>query len=92
MLAVSTGKTKVLLTTLAYTGLRRDEIVNVKPEDVTIKLDDIKSCFIIVRQGKGDKQRKIPLHTDLCVDLNEYLNTRDAPDFPYLFYSGKILD
>jgi site-specific recombinase XerD len=71
---------KFLIALMAFTGMRREEITN-------IKLSDISGCFITVH-GKGRKERKLPLHEDVCKLLNNYLAKRDA-EFEYLFYSRK---
>jgi len=48
----------VLLLTLWRTGMRNSDIVNLKKQD-------IKDNTIIVRQGKGKKDRVIPLESEL---------------------------
>lgn len=48
----------ILLLTLWRTGLRNSEIVNLKKQDIHEKT-------IIVRQGKGKKDRVIPLESEL---------------------------
>ena len=80
MISASTGKRKLLIAMLAFTGARREETVN-------IKMEDISGCYITLH-GKGRKERKIALHEDVCKLLNEYISKRDC-DFPYLFYTRK---
>ena len=80
MIANTSGKQKLLITLMAFTGMRREEITN-------IKLSDISGCFITIH-GKGRKERRLALHEDVCKLLNEYLAKRNA-DIEYLFYSRK---
>lgn len=81
MLATTkTKRERLLLAMLSFTGMRREEITNVK-------ISDISGCFVTIN-GKGRKQRKLALHEDVCKLLNEYLIKRDA-DFEYLFYTRK---
>lgn len=80
MLATSKGKARLMIAMMAFTGLRREEVTN-------IKVEDIRDCSIIIH-GKGRKERKITLHDDVCTLLNEYLASRDT-DYEYLFYSRK---
>ena len=50
---------------LAYTGMRRREIGD-------LLWDDVKDLDILVRQGKGDKLRWVPIHPALGEILAEY--------------------
>ena len=84
MIATSTGKSKLLITLMAFTGARREEVTN-------IKVSDIKQGFLAIRQGKGRKDRLIPLHEDLRKMLDSYIAKRDAPDFEYLLYSRRTI-
>jgi integrase/recombinase XerD len=86
MLANTNHKERLIILMLAYTGLRRDEISSVK-------LSDIQDNVLLVSHGKGDKQRKIPLHAHLVSAIDKYVRKeRDADGFEYLFYSRKSLD
>jgi site-specific recombinase XerD len=80
MIANTSGQRKLLIALIVFTGMRREEITN-------IKLSDISGCSIVVH-GKGRKERKIPLHDDLCKLLNNWLVERDT-DFEYLFFSRR---
>ncbi len=56
------------LIALAYaTGMRRNEILGLKIEDI-----DSARSVIIVRQGKGGKQRQIPIKNSLLNILRKY--------------------
>ncbi len=48
----------IILMTLARTGIRANELVNIRKQDI-VKND------LIVRQGKGKKDRFVPLETEL---------------------------
>jgi len=53
-----TNEQELLITMLAYTGMRRGEVRNVRWEDIG-------ATTITVREGKGGKLRHIPLHPAL---------------------------
>lgn len=52
---------------MIQTGLRISEVVNLRNEDV-----DLSSGFIRVRNGKGNKERYVPIVNSLSEDLNKY--------------------
>lgn len=60
----------VVLKLLAYTGIRRSELVGANWDDV-----DLGAKVLKVR-GKGNKQRLIPLNDELADLLSEYLKSR----------------
>ena len=80
ILANTTGQRKLLIALMAFTGARREEVAN-------IKISDISGCFVTLH-GKGRKERRIALHNDLCVLINNWIVKRDS-DIEYLFYSRK---
>ena len=56
------------LISLAYaTGMRRNEILQLRPEDI-----DSARNMIVVKYGKGGKQRQIPINNSLIKILREY--------------------
>lgn len=56
------------LISLAYaTGMRRNEILALRPQDI-----DSARNMIIVNHGKGNKQRQIPINNSLIKILREY--------------------
>lgn len=57
----------ILFKFMIQTGLRISEVVNLKNEDV-----DLSSGFIRVRNGKGNKERYVPIVNTLSEDLNKY--------------------
>lgn len=54
-----------------FAGLRRSELLALKLTDV-----DIDNLTIFVRQGKGGKDRIIPMSSTLALSLRNYLNQR----------------
>ena len=69
----------LILDTMAMTGLRRGEIVNLKVGD--LYFNDGKS-LLMVKNGKGAKDRCIPLNPTIATRLQEYIINRDL--------SGKV--
>ena len=57
----------ILFKFMIQTGLRISEVVNLRNEDV-----DLISGFIRVRNGKGNKERYVPIVNSLSEDLNKY--------------------
>lgn len=60
-----------MIETLLYTGLRANELLNLKITDV-----DLREKTLLVRHGKGDKDRYIPIHFQLVRTLDRYLVER----------------
>ena len=58
---------RALLMTLYSTGVRRTELCNLKVEDI-----DSQRMLIHIRQGKGGKDRDVPLSPNLLGTLREY--------------------
>jgi integrase/recombinase XerC len=73
---------------LLNTGLRLNEAVSLKLEDV--QLNDRKG-IVWVRQGKGGKQRVVPLNLDARNVLRDWLNVRpeDGTDFIWIAVDGE---
>jgi len=57
----------LIIKTLAYTGLRRSELL-------ALKCQDIKQGFLFVYKGKGERDRVIPLIRGLNAKLNDYIS------------------
>lgn len=72
---------KLLILTLAYTGLRRAELARLTPSDIA-------SDFIHVRSGKGDKDRVIPLAEDLREPLLSYIHNQGINPTDTIFQVG----
>ncbi len=63
----------ILLVDLAiHTGLRRSELANLRVGDI-----DTERQVLVVRQGKGSKDRIIPLSKNTCAKLAEYIDDKD---------------
>jgi len=80
----------MLLVDLAiHSGLRRSELANLKVGDV----DNVRR-ILIVRQGKGGKDRVIPLSTQMADKLGAHIKTREKDDSVFglepATVSGKI--
>ncbi|MEY8312806.1 tyrosine-type recombinase/integrase [Oscillospiraceae bacterium 42-9] len=69
-----------IVTLCAYTGIRRDECVNLKLSQVDLTSKEIRVT------GKGDKQRLVYLNDKTVHALREYLKERQSAS-PFLFIS-----
>jgi integrase/recombinase XerD len=73
---------------LLYTGLRVSELVALNQEDVTMSK---RSGSVLVREGKGNVSRKVPLPVEARFHLKRYLEERKEKgtlDLPPLFLSN----
>lgn len=68
--ALANPKHKAMLSLIYACGLRRSELLNLKPADV-----DSKRGLLIIRQGKGRKDRVAPLPERIVEMLREYYKT-----------------
>lgn len=75
-------KHKTILSLTYSTGLRVSEIINLKILDV-----DSKRMLIIVRQGKGNKDRIVPLSIKILMLLRDYY--KEYKPIEYLFNGQK---
>jgi len=73
----SNKKHKALIGTLAYSGLRASECISLKVEDV-----EWGKRQILVRQGKGKKDRYVILPYNLEVILKNYIDFENGFIFP----------
>ena len=62
-----------IFSTFIFAGLRRKEVTNLKYMDV-----DLENRSIFVRQGKGSKDRIVPICHPLAQSLSRYLQERKA--------------
>lgn len=78
-----------ILQTFLQTGVRVSELVNLKLEDI-----DLTNKLLIVRQGKGKKDRTIPLEDQALGAISKYLETRSKNDDEFIFLAknGTSLD
>jgi integrase len=72
-----------IIYTLAYTGLRISECLNIKLNNI-----DYDECVLHVIRGKGNKDRDVTLTDDVIIILKKYISTyRPNVDSDYLFIS-----
>lgn len=74
---------RVVLQLLFFSGLRVGELVGLHVADV-----DVARALVIVRSGKGNKDRAVPCLPALGSDLLAYLYSRPAYAGPELFLSN----
>lgn len=60
-----------IFSTFIFAGLRKSELLNLKLTDI-----DIENLSIFIRQGKGGKDRIIPMSYTLASSLKKYLEER----------------
>ncbi|MFZ1321997.1 MAG: tyrosine-type recombinase/integrase [Ignavibacteria bacterium] len=60
-----------IFATFIFTGIRKNELLNLKFTDV-----DIENLSLFIRQGKGNKDRIIPINYRLAETLQKYLEVR----------------
>ena len=65
-------RNRALMAVMLYTGLRAQEVLNLKMGDV-----DLLNRVIRVNQGKGAKDRLVPISTALLGHLHDYLADRN---------------
>ena len=73
---------RTILMTLYSTGMRRSELCHLRPEDI-----DKERMVVRIRQGKGGKDREVPLSQKLLEQLRTYyrsLKRRNGWMFPSL--------
>jgi len=71
-----------ILLTLRHTGLRVGELCNLRLDDVTVSE---RRGEVLVRGGKGDKDRTVPLNNDVRRALTIYQAVRPAVADDHLF-------
>ena len=84
--AASNLQARAILMTLYSTGMRRSELVRLRVEDI-----DSKRMVVHIRQGKGGKDRDVPLCPKLLETLREYWRWRKSKTwlFPQIGSRGK---
>lgn len=78
MISVACPKDKAIITTLAYTAMRINELADVKMSDYL----NNKHCLVIY--GKGNKKANIYLAEEVIAAIDEYLKFREEKS-EYLF-------
>lgn len=61
-----------IISLFVFTGIRRNELLCLEKSDINLA-----ERRLLVRSGKGDKDRVIPLSHDLAVCLEDYINERN---------------
>jgi len=81
-------RNRAIIATLLFCGLRRAELVDLQVGDV-----DLRSGWLKVRNGKGGKQRSVPLVGEVLSALADWLEFRPDVDHDYLFtgFTGRRL-
>lgn len=73
-----------IVTMMAYAGLRISEVLNIKMSDINLV-----SKEVVVREGKGNKQRLVYINPKIIESVKEYLKERKSSELDYLFISNK---
>lgn len=73
-----------VVTIMAYCGTRISETLDIKLSDINLTTREI-----IIRQGKGNKQRIVYMNDKVVNAIKEYLKDRKETDKEYLFISNK---
>ena len=71
--ACSNNRDSVLIQTLAFTGMRRAEVTALTVNDI---LWD--KSLLLIRHGKGDKQRLVPIPNELLENLKSLIGHRSV--------------
>ncbi len=85
-MSTATGyRDRVILEVLYSTAIRREEVANIKLEDL-----DTDSGYLMIREGKGRKDRVVPLGDNVCQLIDTYLigiraDWLNADNDPHLF-------
>ena len=83
---IKKGRRKLAILTLLYdAGLRIDELLSLTVND--LKFDNINT--VIVKHGKGDKQREIPISDDTVCILATYMKDYNLKNNDYLFSNSR---
>ncbi len=75
-------RNKAIVATFLFTGLRKSELLNLRYEDV-----DLNNGFIFVKNGKGGKDREVPIEpSTLMPVLEEYVDYRNMLGRAYTYF------
>jgi len=75
-------RNRAMVALMARAGLRVGEVLALKPEDVEL---NARSGWVLVRKGKGMKERRVPLSAEARRELREYLEVRPQQSGPLFF-------
>lgn len=87
---VRAARDQAVFAVIAFCGLRRSELLNLHVTDV-----DLAQGTLLVRHGKGEKSRRLPLNDRAREILGCWLAVRPAGNLPYLFtvdYSRRLAE
>jgi site-specific recombinase XerD len=74
---------QAIIRLLVETGLRVSEVIKLRTEDVVFEYPGV---HLRIQDGRGNGIRQIPLQTELCRAMKEYLVVRPkTASVPYLF-------
>lgn len=73
-------RNRAIMHVLLFCGLRRQELLDLRLADV-----DLRSRWLKVRNGKGQKGRSVPLVPEVAAALTDWLEFRPQVDHSYLF-------
>lgn len=79
-------RNRAIIATFAFAGLRRRELMELKRKDV-----DLERREIFVFEGKGGRDRVIPINSRLHFFLSEYAYRRDASRKDCLYFFTSLL-
>ncbi|MEM2126369.1 MAG: tyrosine-type recombinase/integrase, partial [Candidatus Methanosuratincola sp.] len=75
-------RNQAMVALMARAGLRVSEVLALRPEDVEL---NARSGWILVRKGKGVKERRVPLSAEARQALRAYLEVRPQRPGPLFF-------
>ena len=78
-------KHMVMIKLLIYTGIRNAELANIRLTDV-----DLQSLQIRIEQGKGSKDRYVPIPKSFRGELAQYIESQRKKKATYLFESNRL--
>lgn len=74
----------IMIKLLIYTGIRNSELVNIKIEDI-----DLSSLKIHIKQGKGKKDRYVPIPPSFRGELTQFILGQQKEKAIYLFETNR---
>jgi len=84
-----TRRDKAIFSLMLKSGLRVEEVVKLEMDDVVI---NARSGKVVVRHGKRNKYREVPINNDVRIALREYFEKRKDHKYsysPFLFISER---
>jgi integrase/recombinase XerD len=74
----------IIVKLLLYTGVRNAELVNIRISDV-----DLKTLRIRIEEGKGGKDRYVPIPKSFKGELTQYIASQKNKNAEYLFETNR---